>query len=62
MQATVEVDKKRNQVNSGMDKQLNEAKAQNKVLMESQKLNHNMANKKLGLLIDAEINKEKNKK
>ena len=61
MQATVEVDKKRNQVNSGMDKQLNEAKAQNKVLMESQKLNHNMANKKLGLLIDAEINKEKQK-
>jgi hypothetical protein len=59
MQASVEVDKKRNQVNAGMDKQLNEAKAQNKLLMSDKKLKNDIANKKLGMHIDAEIQRIK---
>ena len=61
MQASVEVDKKRNQVNAGMDKELNEIKAQSKVLMNSKKAEANLANRKLGLYIDAEVNKVKQK-
>jgi hypothetical protein len=59
MQASVEVDKKRNQVNASMDKQLNEAKAQNKLLMSDKKLKNDIANKKLGMHIDAEIQRIK---
>ena len=60
MQADVEINKKRNQVSSGMDKQLNELKAQAKTLQQKDKLSSEFQNKKLGLYIDNEIKKQKN--
>jgi hypothetical protein len=61
MQAAVEVDKKRNQVSSGMDKQLNELKAQAKTLQQKDKLSSEFQNRKLGLYIDDEIKRQKDK-
>ena len=59
MQASVEVDKKRNQASASIDKQVNEVKAQSKLLMSDKKLKNEIANKKLGMHIDSEIQRIK---
>ena len=61
MQASVEVNKKKDEVKPGMDQHLNETKAQQKLLRESRKLNADVQNSKMSNVIDRELNNLSNK-
>jgi hypothetical protein len=65
MQASVEVDKKKNEVTTNLEKESLLSKAQQKLLRDSRKLQTDHENRKLGVFVDSEIknlrNKEKKK-